>query len=59
MLSQAVDTLLFITIAFYGVAPVELILPGQLIAKIVLSAILVPPLIYLFVWIGRRLDRAA
>ena len=59
VLSQAVDTLLFITIAFYGVAPVELILPGQLIAKIVLSAILVPPLIYLFVWISHRLDRAA
>ncbi|MBA3676047.1 MAG: queuosine precursor transporter [Sphingosinicella sp.] len=56
VLSQAVDTLLFITIAFYGVAPVELILPGQLLAKVVLSAVLVPPLIYLFVGIGRRLD---
>jgi uncharacterized integral membrane protein (TIGR00697 family) len=56
VLSQAVDTLLFITIAFYGVAPVELILPGQLLAKVVLSAVLVPPLIYLFVAIARRLD---
>lgn len=56
VLSQSVDTLLFITIAFYGVEPVELILPGQLIAKVVLSALLVPPLIYLFVGIGRRLD---
>ena len=56
VLSQAVDTLLFITIAFYGVEPVGLILPGQLIAKIVLSSVMVPPLIYLFVAIGRRLD---
>ncbi len=56
VLSQAVDTFLFITIAFYGVAPVMLILPGQLIAKIVLSAVMVPPLIYLFVAGGRRLD---
>jgi uncharacterized integral membrane protein (TIGR00697 family) len=58
VLSQAVDTLLFISIAFYGVAPVELILPGQLIAKVVLSAVLVPPLIYLFIAAGRRLDAA-
>ena len=56
VLSQAVDTLLFITIAFYGVEPVALILPGQLIAKIVLSSVMVPPLIYLFVAIGRKLD---
>ncbi|WP_156679798.1 queuosine precursor transporter [Sphingomonas profundi] len=59
VLSQAVDTMLFITIAFYGVEPVALILPGQLIAKITLSTLMVPPLIYLFVAIGRRLDRTA
>jgi hypothetical protein len=29
---------------------------GQMLAKIVLSAVMVPPLIYLFVMIGRRLD---
>ncbi|HEX7656437.1 MAG TPA: VUT family protein, partial [Sphingomonas sp.] len=34
-------------------------LVGQMIVKVVLSAILVPPFIYLFVAIGRRLDRAA
>jgi queuosine precursor transporter len=55
-LSQIVDTLLFITIAFYGVFPIQGILGGQIIAKLTLSVIMVPPLIYLFVWLGRRLD---
>jgi uncharacterized integral membrane protein (TIGR00697 family) len=55
--SQAVDSLLFVSIAFYGVFPIGQLLLGQLIAKVVLSAVLVPPLIYLFVGIGRRLDR--
>ena len=57
VLSQIVDTLLFIAIAFYGVFPIANLLAGQMIAKVVLSAVLVPPLIYLFVAIGRRLDR--
>jgi uncharacterized integral membrane protein (TIGR00697 family) len=56
ILSQIVDTLLFITIAFYGVFPIADLLMGQMLAKIVLSAVMVPPLIYLFVMIGRRLD---
>lgn len=55
--SQAVDSLIFITIAFYGVAPIGLILPGQLLAKIVLSAVLIPPLVYIMLAIARRLDR--
>jgi queuosine precursor transporter len=55
-LSQIVDTLLFITIAFYGVFPIGGILGGQIIAKLTLSVLMVPPLIYLFVWLGRRLD---
>lgn len=57
VLSQIVDTLLFITVAFYGVFPIGELLLGQLIAKVVLSALLVPPLIYAFVALGRRLDR--
>ncbi|MDO9489725.1 MAG: queuosine precursor transporter [Sphingomonadaceae bacterium] len=57
--SQIVDTLLFITIAFYGVFPIGNLLVGQALAKVVLSAVLVPPLIYLAVWIGRRLDAKA
>jgi uncharacterized integral membrane protein (TIGR00697 family) len=56
VLSQIVDTLLFITIAFYGVFPIANLLMGQMLAKVVLSAVLVPPLIYLFVGLGRKLD---
>ena len=56
--SQVVDTLLFVSIAFYGVFPIGELLAGQMLAKVILSAVLVPPLIYLFVAIGRALDRA-
>lgn len=56
VLSQIVDTLLFISIAFYGVFPIGQLLLGQMLAKVVLSIVLVPPLIYLFVALGRRLD---
>jgi len=58
VLSQIVDTLLFVTIAFAGTFPIGALLVGQMIGKVVLSAILVPPLIYLFVAIGRSLDGA-
>ena len=58
-LSQIVDTLLFVTIAFYGVFPIGQLLVGQMIAKVVLSAVLVPPAIYLFVALGRKLDARA
>lgn len=57
ILSQIVDTLLFVTIAFYGVFPIGELLLGQMLAKVVLSALLVPPIIYLLVGLGRRLDR--
>jgi hypothetical protein len=56
VLSQVVDTLIFITIAFYGVFPIGDLMLGQMLAKVVLSLVLVPPLIYLFVALGRRLD---
>ena len=56
VLSQIVDTLIFITIAFYGVFPIAELLMGQMIAKVVLSALLVPPAVYLFVALGRKLD---
>ncbi|HVF92800.1 MAG TPA: queuosine precursor transporter [Sphingomonas sp.] len=58
VLSQIVDTLLFVTIAFFGVFPIGELLLGQMLAKVTLSAVLVPPLIYLFVALGRKLDRA-
>ena len=57
ILSQIVDTLLFVTIAFYGVFPIGELLMGQMLAKVLLSAILVPPVIYLLVALGRKLDR--
>ena len=56
VLSQIVDTLLFVTISFYGVFPIGELLLGQMIAKVVLSALLVPPLIYLFIAFARKLD---
>ena len=59
VMSQIVDTFLFISIAFYGVFPIGELLVGQMVAKIVLSIVMVPPLIYLFVAIGRRLDARA
>lgn len=66
ILSQIVDTVLFISISFYGVIdqasgqlmPIGRIMEGQIISKLVLSTIMVPPFIYLFVRLGRRLDRA-
>lgn len=55
-LSQIVDTLIFISVAFYGVFPIGSLLVGQMAAKVVLSVILVPPLIYAMVAIARKLD---
>lgn len=59
VLSQIVDTLIFVTVAFYGVFPIAELMVGQMIAKVVLSALLVPVLIYGFVALGRSLDRSA
>lgn len=59
VLSQIVDTLIFITVAFYGVFPIGELVVGQMIAKVVLSAVLVPPLVYGFVGFGRSLDDRA
>jgi hypothetical protein len=59
VLSQIVDTLIFITVAFYGVFPITELLLGQMLAKVVLSAILVPAAVYSFVSLGRRLDRTS
>jgi hypothetical protein len=56
VLSQIVDTLLFITISFYGVFPITDLLLGQALAKVVLSIVMIPPLVQLFVALGRRLD---
>lgn len=59
MLSQVVDTILFITISFYGQdLPIVSIMEGQIISKLVLSTIMVPPLIWVFVRLGKWLDSA-
>lgn len=55
-ISQAVDTLIFITLAFYGEFPIGSLLVGQAIAKIVLSFVLVPFLILGAVALAKRLD---
>jgi queuosine precursor transporter len=54
--SQIVDTLLFVTIAFYGVFPITPLLISAIIAKMLLSVIMVPPFIQLAVRLGRKLD---
>ncbi|NTZ44060.1 queuosine precursor transporter [Altererythrobacter sp. SALINAS58] len=56
-LSQIVDTIIFITLAFYGEFPIGSLLAGQMLAKVVLSLVLVPPLIGLLVRLAKRLDR--
>jgi len=63
LLSQMVDTLIFITISFAGVTdaagvplPIGEIMAGQIASKLLLSTIMVPPLIWVFVQLGRKLD---
>ena len=58
IVSQVVDTLLFITISFLGERPIAGLMAGQMLTKVVLSIVLVPLLITFFVKLGRRLDRA-
>ena len=55
-LSQIVDTLIFITVSFYNVRPIMDLMLGQMLAKIVLSIVMVPLVIALVVRIGRKLD---
>jgi len=55
-LSQIVDTLIFITVSFYGVRPIMDLMIGQALAKVVLSAVMVPVIIALVVRICRKLD---
>jgi uncharacterized integral membrane protein (TIGR00697 family) len=57
-LRAAIDTLIFVTVAFYGIFPITELLLGQMLSKVILSIVLVPLLIMLLVGIGRRLDRA-
>ena len=56
-LSQAVDSVIFITLAFGGERDIVPLIAGQALAKVVLSFVLVPPLIALAVGLARRFDR--
>jgi queuosine precursor transporter len=55
--SQVVDTLIFITLAFYGEFPIGSLLMGQALAKVVLSVVLVPPLIAFLIWLAARIEQ--
>ncbi|TCD04796.1 VUT family protein [Erythrobacteraceae bacterium CFH 75059] len=57
-ISQAIDSVIFITLAFYGEFPIGELILGQALAKIVLSFVFVPPLIVAAVRLGRWLDGA-
>ncbi|WJY19314.1 queuosine precursor transporter [Alteriqipengyuania flavescens] len=56
-LSQAIDTVIFITIAFAGTRPIMDLMIGQASAKVALSLVVVPFLIQGAVMLGRKLDR--
>ena len=58
-LSQAIDSVIFITLAFYGQFPITNLLIGQIIAKVALSIVLVPFLITGGVALARWLDTRA
>ena len=55
-LSQIVDTLLFITISFYGVFPIAELMAGQMLAKVVLSLLVIPFVIQGMVALAKHLD---
>ena len=55
-LSQAVDSVIFITLAFYGLFPITNLLIGQVLAKVALSIVLVPFLITGGVKLAKWLD---
>lgn len=55
-LSQVVDTVLFISLSFLGERPIGALMAGQMLAKVVLSLLLVPPLIHLLAAVGRAID---
>ena len=56
VISQIVDTLLFISISFYGERPILALMEGQMLTKVILSIVIVPVFIIMFVEIGRALD---
>lgn len=64
LLSQVVDTVIFITLSFWGVVgadghvlPLGMMMGSQIIAKVVLSTVMVPILVWLAVKLGRAMDQ--
>ena len=57
IISQIIDTILFITISFLGERPIIALMEGQMLTKVILSIVLVPFMITFFVKLGRRLDQ--
>jgi uncharacterized integral membrane protein (TIGR00697 family) len=57
VLSQILDTVLFISISFYGEREIADLMLGQMTAKIILSIIMVPLLVTWMVRLGQKLDR--
>jgi uncharacterized integral membrane protein (TIGR00697 family) len=58
-LSQAVDSVIFITLAFYGEFDITDLMIGQVLAKVFLSIVMVPFLITFGVRAARWLDARA
>ncbi|MBX7497060.1 queuosine precursor transporter [Qipengyuania sp. 6B39] len=58
-LSQAIDSVIFVTLAFYGLFDITNLLIGQVLAKVALSLVLVPFLITAGVAFAKRLDASA
>lgn len=56
-LSQAIDSVIFVTLAFYGQFDITDLLIGQVVAKVTLSLVLVPFLITFGVKAAQWLDR--
>lgn len=54
-ISQALDTVIFVTLAFYGEFPIGSLLAGQMLAKVVLSFLIVPFLISGLVALVRKI----
>ena len=53
MVAQTLDSAIFVTIAFYGQAPVLRIIAGQLAVKYVVAVVFDTPLVYAGVWLVR------
>lgn len=54
--SQVIDSIIFITIAFYGIMPILPLIMGQILVKLII-AFLDTPVVYFLVWLIRRREK--